>query len=81
LRAALTGRRLHIMRRQEAVCLGTAILAGVAVGEYESIDQAVAALVEDSTTVVPNKGMAIAYRDQMKRYRQLRSAAVEQTSS
>jgi xylulokinase len=81
LRAALTGRRLHIMRRQEAVCLGTAILAGVAIGEYESIDQAVAALVEDSTTVAPNKEIAIAYRDQVKRYRDLRSAAVEQTSS
>jgi xylulokinase len=81
LRAALTGRRLHIMRRQEAVCLGTAILAGVAIGEYESIDQAVAALVEDSTTVAPNKEMAFAYRDQVERYRQLRSAAVEQTSS
>jgi xylulokinase len=81
LRAALTGRRLHIMRRQEAVCLGTAILAGVAIGEYESIDQAVAALVEDSTTVAPNKEMAFAYRDQVKRYRQLRSATVEQTSS
>jgi hypothetical protein len=30
-------------------CLGTAILAGVAIGEYESIDQAVATLVEDGT--------------------------------
>jgi len=81
LRAALTGRRLHIMRRQEAVCLGTAILAGVAIGEYESIDQAVAELVEESTTVSPNKEIAIAYRDQAKRYRDLRSAAVQQTSS
>jgi xylulokinase len=81
LRAALTGRRLHIMRRQESVCLGTAILAGVAIGEYESIGQAVAALVEDSTTVAPNKELAIAYRGQLKRYRNLRSAAVQQASS
>jgi hypothetical protein len=38
-------------------------------------------LVEDSTTVAPNKEMAIAYRDQIKRYRDLRSASVEQASS
>jgi xylulokinase len=81
LRATLTGRRLHIMRRQEAVCLGTAILAGVAIGEYASIDQAVAELIEESTTVEPNKEMAITYRDQVKHYRDLRSASVEQTSS
>jgi len=69
------------MRRQESVCLGTAILAGVAIGEYESIGQAVAALVEDSTTVAPNKELAIAYREQLKRYRNLRSAGVQQSSS
>lgn len=78
LRAALTGRRLHVMSRQEAVCLGTAILAGVAIGEYESINQAVAALAEESAVSVPDKVVAASYRNQMKRYRQLRSAASQQ---
>lgn len=67
LRAALTGRRLHLMCRQESVCLGTAILAGVAIGEYASIEQAVAALVDESMTVVPNRELAASYREQMER--------------
>lgn len=80
LRAALTGRRLHIMRRQESVCLGTAILAGVAIAEYKDICEAITALVEESETVTPNPELAASYREQMKRYRQLRSLAVEQAS-
>jgi xylulokinase len=78
LRAALTGCRLHVMSRQEAVCLGTAILAGVAIGEYASISQAVAELVEESAVLDPDETVAASYRDQVKRYRQLRSAAVRQ---
>ena len=78
LRAALTGRRLHVMSRQEAVCLGTAMLAGVAVGEYQSVGQAVAGLVGESAVWDPDPAIAASYRDQTDRYRQLRSAAVEQ---
>jgi len=81
LRAALTGRRLHIMRRQESVCLGTAILAGVAIGEYSRFSEAITALVEESTVVAPDRELATAYRNQVTRYRQLRSAAIEQASS
>jgi xylulokinase len=78
LRAALTGRRLHVMRRQEAVCLGTAILAGVAIGEYGSIAKAVADLVGESAVWAPDPAVSASYREQANRYRQLRSAAVEQ---
>jgi xylulokinase len=78
LRAALTGRRLHIMSHQEAVCLGTAILAGVAIGEYKSIGEAVGALIEESAVLNPDKAVTASYRDQIKRYRQLRSAAMPQ---
>jgi len=78
LRAALTGRRLHVMSRQEAVCLGTAILAGVATGEYASIGQAVAAVVGESAVWAPNPAISASYREQAGRYRQLRAAAVEQ---
>jgi xylulokinase len=80
LRAALTGRRLHIMRCQESVCLGTAILAGTAIGEYASTNEAIAALVQESDVVHPDQALAASYRDQMQRYRQLRSTAVEQAS-
>ncbi len=78
LRAALTGRRLHVMQTQEAVCLGTAILAGVAIGEYASIDQAVGALVKESSVVEPDGVMRNVYRQQVKRYKDLRSIAVQQ---
>jgi xylulokinase len=78
LRAALTGCRLHVMSRQEAVCLGTAILAGLAVGEYASPGQAVAEVVGEKAVWVPNPAIAASYRDQAERYRRLRSAAVEQ---
>jgi xylulokinase len=77
LRAALTGRHLHVMRRQEAVCLGTAILAGVAIGEYASVSQAVAGVVEESSVVHPHEAIAASYRHQVKRYRQIRSAVIE----
>ena len=78
LRAALTGCRLHVMSKQEAVCLGTAILAGVAVGEYASISQAIATLVQESAVVTPSNAICASYRDQLKRYKGLRSAAVQQ---
>ena len=78
LRAALTGRRLHIMKRQEAVCLGTAILAGVAIGEYAGINQAIAAVVEENAVLDPDRAMAASYQRQAKSYRQVRSAVVEQ---
>jgi xylulokinase len=81
LRAALTGRRVHIMRRQESVCLGSAILAGVAIGEYNNIGEAVTALVEDCITVAPELELAASYREQMKRYRQLRSAIIQSSPS
>lgn len=77
LRAALTGRRVHIMRRQESVCLGTAILAGVAIGEYASIEEAIAALVEDSAVIEPDEAVSASYHEQFARYRQLRSDAVQ----
>jgi len=77
LRAAVTGCRLHVMSQQESVCLGTAILAGVAIGEYASIAEAVAALVRESSVLAPDDVMAASYRDQIKQYERLRSAAVQ----
>jgi xylulokinase len=74
IRAALTQRRLHSMRKQEAVCLGTAILAGVAAGTYGSVAEAVDRVVHESSVVEPDAATTAAYREQSKRYRLLRSA-------
>lgn len=77
LRAALTGRRLHVMKQQEAVCLGTAILAWVAVGEYANIDQAVAALVGERRAVTTDTATAASYKSLLQQYRRLRSIVAQ----
>jgi xylulokinase len=74
LRTALTGRRLHVMRSSEAVCLGTSILAGVAAGEYRDIRQAVEQVVHEAAVLTPNPAIAASYADQVNRYRMLRAA-------
>ncbi|MGA8151935.1 MAG: FGGY-family carbohydrate kinase [Terriglobales bacterium] len=80
LRAALTRRRLHVMRCPEAVCLGGAVLAGVAAGEYASIPQAVAQLVHEAGVIEPDPAITEAYAQQVGQYERLRSAAVPGTN-
>jgi xylulokinase len=73
LRAALSGRRLHVMECPEAVCLGGAMLAGVACGEYGSLREAVELVVRDVSAVIPDPMLAEAYAQQVKQYHQLSS--------
>lgn len=74
LRAALASRDLHVMRHPEAVCLGTAILAGVAAGKYSSYRQAVEKVVQVAETIIPDRAIAEAYKAQMEQYRILYSS-------
>jgi xylulokinase len=74
LRAALSNRQLHVMECPEAVCLGGAILAGVASGEYASLPEAVELVVRDVSAVSPDNAIAAAYAQQARKYRHLRSA-------
>jgi len=76
LRAALTGKCVHVMECPEAVCLGGAILAGVAVGEYRNISEAVGQVVRKAATVSPDPDLASAYAPQLKQYQWLRSLPV-----
>jgi xylulokinase len=71
LRAAIAGRRLHVMQCDEAVCQGAAILAGVATGAYTGIAEAVKLVVREKEVVEPDAALAAAYAGQMKQYRQL----------
>jgi len=73
LRAAMSGCRLHRMRGEDAVCLGTAILAGVGAGNYKNIASAIDQLVSVADTVEPDPLLASEYRSYMKRYRLLYS--------
>ncbi|HYA26053.1 MAG TPA: FGGY-family carbohydrate kinase, partial [Terriglobales bacterium] len=77
LRAALTGKRLHVMRCPEAVCLGGAIFAGVAVGEYGTIREAVGRVVREAAVVEPDPEIASAYAQQFKQYQKVRSSLVQ----
>jgi xylulokinase len=81
LRSALSRQRLHVMQCPEAVCLGGAILAGVACGEYRSFQEAVAVMVRDVSVVSPDGVIAADYAQQRKQYRYLRSAIASIESS
>lgn len=74
LRSALAGRELHLMRCPEAVCLGTAILAGTAAGKYKSLAQAVEQMVHVTETIVPDRALADSYKAQVDQYRLLYSS-------
>ena len=74
LRAAIANRELHLMRCPEAVCLGTAILAGVAVGKYGSFAKAVEQVVRVSETITPDASTAASYEAQRMQYRILYSS-------
>ncbi len=74
LRAALSGRTLHVMECPESVCLGGAILAGVASREYGSFREAVELVVREVSTISPDKAMAAAYLQQVKQYRHVRAS-------
>ena len=62
------------MECPEAVCLGGAMLAGVASGECSSLREAVELMVRDVSVVSPDNAIAAAYAQQAKKYGRLRSA-------
>lgn len=71
LRAALSGCRLHRTSSSDAVCLGTAILAGVGAGKYSDIPRIVEQLVHVAYTVEPDSAVADQYRGYTQQYRLL----------
>src|ERR1700690_1822552 len=73
LRDAITGRRLQVMQCDEPVCQGAAILAGVAIGTYTGIADAVKLVVREKEVIEPDADLRASYLDQMKQYRQLYS--------
>jgi xylulokinase len=76
LRAAMTRKRLHIMNCQEAVCLGGAILASVAIGVYPDLPAAVQAMVREQDCVIADPFLSEQYGQQFRQYRHLRSLLV-----
>jgi xylulokinase len=71
LRAALSGCRLHRTSSSDAVCLGTAILAGMGAGKYSNIPRTIEHLVSVVNTEEPDSNVAAEYRDYVRQYRLL----------
>lgn len=71
LRAAMSGCRLHRTSSSDAVCLGTAILAGKGAGKYKDISRTVEQLVHLGHTVEPDPAVADQYRGYTQQYRLL----------
>jgi len=68
LRAALSGKTMESLQNAEAVCLGAAILGGVAAGVYRDVHDGVAQAVRVVDELAPEPGLAAAYADQLARY-------------
>lgn len=71
LRASITQRRFHLMECQEAVCLGGAILAGIALGVYRNAAEAISTMVREQSVIEPRQELAAQYSQQAKQYRAL----------
>jgi xylulokinase len=74
LRASIASCRLHQIGCPEAVCLGTAILAGVGSARYRSFAEAIAQLARIKSTVDPNPEITESYRTQVQQYRLLNAS-------
>jgi len=71
IKADIFNRRVVSLETSEAACLGVALLAGVAAGAYESLEEAVAASVHPVRTYEPDPARTRYYDEQFARYRDL----------
>jgi xylulokinase len=71
LKADIFNRPVSALNVSEAACLGAAILAGEAVGEYPSADAAAAAVVKVVETYEPRPAEVARYAEQYARYQRL----------
>lgn len=80
LRAALTGKYLHIMSGQESVCLGGALLASVALGVHADLEAAAKSMVREVRCVSPDSDLARQFEAQQVSYRRFRSLLMQSHS-
>ena len=71
LKADMFGKKVIALDISEGVCLGTAILAGTAIGKYSSIEEAVDLLVKPRETYYPREAIAQEYDEKLKVYEQI----------
>jgi xylulokinase len=71
LKADITGRECVTLNVSESGCQAAAMLAGVQAGEYASVEEAVAALVQERVTYEPRPAEHARYQEQFAIYREL----------
>ena len=71
IKADVTGLKLATLKEKESACLGTAILAGVGVGVYSSLDEACKKLVQTKKVYTPSGADYTAAYKQYKKLDQL----------
>ena len=81
LRAAFSGKHLHIMSGQESVCLGGAMLASVALRVHADLEAATKSMLREEQCIDPDPELARQYKAQLAGYRQFRSFLVQSHSN
>jgi xylulokinase len=71
LKADMTGKEVVSLAVSECGCLGAAILAGVGIGEYASVDEAVELLVSEVDLFKPDRDMYDQYSERFAIYSDL----------
>ena len=71
LKADMTGKEVVTLGVSECGCLGTAILASVGIGEYNSVDEAVELLVSEVDLFQPDPEMHEKYAERFAIYSDL----------
>ena len=77
LKADMFGKKVVALDVSEGVCLGAAILAGTAIGKYESIPSAVEQLVKPRKAYYPREDVRQLYDEKLKLYAQIYPAVRE----
>ena len=77
LKADMFGKPVVALDVSEGVCLGAAILAGTAIGKYDSIASAVERLVKPRKTYHPREQIQRLYDDKLETYAQIYPAVRE----
>lgn len=76
IKADLTGRPVVTMKSEEAACLGAAIVAGVGIGMFSSLESACDKMVAVKDRYAPNPEVRETYEKSYKKYVELYDALV-----
>jgi len=79
LKADITGKEVVSLTVSECGCLGAVILAGVGIGEYSSVDEAVELLVSEKELFQPDPDMHEQYLERFAVYSEIYPALKELT--